>query len=72
MCTALAPSRRDRFVVVAASGLPRESADEAVKPVAVFGEMVLVPDATGEFTAGDLVGLPEAARGLRTRLEGET
>ncbi|MCC9711911.1 MULTISPECIES: PRC-barrel domain-containing protein [unclassified Streptomyces] len=42
-----------------------------VKPVAVSGEMVLVPDATGEFTAGDLAGFPEAARGLRTRLEGE-
>ncbi|MFE3581319.1 PRC-barrel domain-containing protein [Streptomyces vinaceus] len=43
-----------------------------IKPVAVSGEMVLVPDASGDFTAGDLSGFPEAARGLRTRLEGET
>ncbi|MFI1940838.1 PRC-barrel domain-containing protein [Streptomyces purpureus] len=43
-----------------------------VKPVAVSGEILLVPDATGEFTAGDLAGFPEAARGLRTRLQGET
>ncbi|MFE0641628.1 PRC-barrel domain-containing protein [Streptomyces sp. NPDC058877] len=42
-----------------------------LKPVAVSGEMVLVPDATGEFTAGDLAGFPEAAHGLRTRLEQE-
>lgn len=43
-----------------------------VKPVAVSGEMLLVPDATSEFTAGDLTGFAEAARGLRTRLEQET
>ncbi|WP_432139846.1 MULTISPECIES: PRC-barrel domain-containing protein [unclassified Streptomyces] len=43
-----------------------------IKPVAVSGEMVLVPDATSEFTAGDLTGFPEAARGLRGRLERET
>ncbi|MCH0543440.1 PRC-barrel domain-containing protein [Streptomyces sp. MUM 203J] len=43
-----------------------------IKPVAVSGEMVLVPDATGEFTAGDLAGFPEAMRGLRRRLERET
>ncbi|AYV26430.1 hypothetical protein ACIBTP_37115 [Streptomyces avidinii] len=42
-----------------------------VKPVAISGEMVLVPDAAGEFTAGDLAGFAEAARGLRTRLEQE-
>ena len=42
-----------------------------IKPVAISGEMVLVPDATGEFTAGDLAGFPEAAHGLRTRLEQE-
>ncbi|MFI7140866.1 PRC-barrel domain-containing protein [Streptomyces massasporeus] len=43
-----------------------------IKPVAISGEMVLVPEATGEFTAGDLAGFPEAAHGLRTRLEQET
>ncbi|WP_175411766.1 PRC-barrel domain-containing protein [Streptomyces sp. TRM64462] len=43
-----------------------------IKPVAVSGEMVLVPEAAGEFTAGDLAGFPEALRGLRTRLEQET
>ncbi|AYV25654.1 PRC-barrel domain protein [Streptomyces sp. ADI95-16] len=42
-----------------------------LKPVAISGEMVLVPDATAEFTAGDLAGFPEAVHGLRTRLEQE-
>ncbi|MFG3410412.1 PRC-barrel domain-containing protein [Streptomyces sp. NPDC048142] len=42
-----------------------------IKPVAISGERVLVPDATGEFTAGDLAGFADAAHGLRTRLEQE-
>ncbi len=42
-----------------------------IEPVAISGEMVIVPDATSEFTAGDLAGFPEAARGLRARLEQE-
>ncbi|MEU8523326.1 PRC-barrel domain-containing protein [Streptomyces sp. NBC_01216] len=41
------------------------------KPVAVSGEMVVVPDATAEFTAGDLTGFAEASHGLRARLEEE-
>ncbi|MFF7969360.1 PRC-barrel domain-containing protein [Streptomyces sp. NPDC007903] len=43
-----------------------------VEPAAVSGEMVLVPDATSEFTAADLTGFPETVRGLRSRLEQET
>ncbi len=34
-----------------------------VKPVAASGEMVLVPDATGEFTAGDLAGFLKHSAG---------
>jgi sporulation protein YlmC with PRC-barrel domain len=42
-----------------------------VGPAAVSGEMVVVPKATGRFTAKDFGGFAEAAEGLRTRLEGE-
>ncbi|WP_432044059.1 PRC-barrel domain-containing protein [Streptomyces cadmiisoli] len=43
-----------------------------ITPVAVSDEMVVVPDAVSEFTAGDLTGFPEAVRALRARLEQET
>ncbi|MFE9255293.1 PRC-barrel domain-containing protein [Streptomyces sp. NPDC006879] len=43
-----------------------------VKPVGISGEMVIVADVVGDFTAGDLTGFPEAASGLRARLEKET
>jgi sporulation protein YlmC with PRC-barrel domain len=42
-----------------------------VKPAAVSEEMVIVPKATGGFTARDFEGFAEAAQGLRTRLEGK-
>ncbi|MFI5763121.1 PRC-barrel domain-containing protein [Streptomyces sp. NPDC051563] len=42
-----------------------------INPVAISGEMVLVPDVTAEFTAGDLAGFSAAVHGLRTRLEQE-
>jgi uncharacterized protein YrrD len=40
-----------------------------LRPVSISGEMVVVPGATAEFAAGDLAGFPEAAHGLRTRLD---
>ncbi|WP_240134660.1 PRC-barrel domain-containing protein [Streptomyces sp. MUM 178J] len=42
-----------------------------IKPVAVSGELVIVPDATADFSAGDLAGLSAAAAGLRDRLDQE-
>ncbi|WP_028812506.1 PRC-barrel domain-containing protein [Streptomyces flavidovirens] len=42
-----------------------------LKPVSVSGEMVVVPDATAQYTAGDLAGLTAAAQGLHNRLEQE-
>ncbi|MCY0940486.1 PRC-barrel domain-containing protein [Streptomyces antarcticus] len=43
-----------------------------IRPVAVSGEMVVVPHAVAEFTAGDLSGFPEASHGLQARLEQES
>ncbi|WP_267243398.1 PRC-barrel domain-containing protein [Streptomyces sp. PR69] len=69
--------------VLAAGTTPRvvgyeiEAADRqrvlapVVRPVAVSGELVIVPDATAEFSAGDLAGLAAAEAGLRDRLEQE-
>ncbi|MFG2761440.1 PRC-barrel domain-containing protein [Streptomyces wuyuanensis] len=43
-----------------------------IKPSSVSEEMMVVPACTAEFTAGDVVGLPAAAEGLRGRLEQES
>jgi sporulation protein YlmC with PRC-barrel domain len=40
-------------------------------PVVVSGKLVIVPDATADFTAGDLAGMPAAVESLRTRLQQE-
>ncbi|MFE0095247.1 PRC-barrel domain-containing protein [Streptomyces sp. NPDC059015] len=43
-----------------------------IKPSSVSEEWMVVPPGTGDFTAGDVVGLPAAAEGLRRRLAQET
>lgn len=39
-----------------------------LRPVALSGEMVVVPDTTAEYAAGDLASLPAAAQGLSESL----
>ncbi|MHC5700032.1 PRC-barrel domain-containing protein [Streptomyces tirandamycinicus] len=72
-------------VIIEASGTPRVIGYEVgptartgqtvflpvIKPKSVSGEMMVVPECTADFTAGDPAGLPAAAEGLRRRLEQE-
>ncbi|MFD1661560.1 PRC-barrel domain-containing protein [Streptomyces caeni] len=59
------------YEVESSGGRHRRMLLPVPRPVGVSGDIVVVPDAVADFTAGDLAGFTEAARGLRSRLEEE-
>lgn len=62
------PPRVVGYQIEATAGGHHHVLMPVLRPVAVSGEMVVVPDATAEYAAGDLAGLPAATRGLSERL----